>query len=98
MRRSLPATFRAAVEEVAFTGRVVLGSRNVLPEDFREVIRMLGSGAVSCGGCGADAGRVERASRKVYQDYGASLAATIRIRQSVEERLVHAGFDIGWRK
>jgi len=60
----LPATFRAAVEEVAFTGRVVyigyakepvayetrlfvqkeldiMGSRNALPEDFREVIRML---------------------------------------------------------
>jgi 2-desacetyl-2-hydroxyethyl bacteriochlorophyllide A dehydrogenase len=60
----LPQTFRAAVEEVAFTGRVVyigyakepvayetrlfvqkeldiLGSRNALPEDFREVIRML---------------------------------------------------------
>jgi threonine dehydrogenase-like Zn-dependent dehydrogenase len=60
----LPRTFRAAVEEVAFTGRVVyigyakepvsyetrlfvqkeldiLGSRNALPEDFREVIRML---------------------------------------------------------
>lgn len=60
----LPATFRAAVEEVAFTGRVVyigyakelvayetrlfvqkeldiLGSRNALPEDFRDVIRML---------------------------------------------------------
>ncbi len=60
----LPETFRAAVEEVAFTGRVVyigyakepvayetrlfvqkeldiLGSRNALPEDFREVIRML---------------------------------------------------------
>ena len=59
-----PPTFRAAVEEVAFTGRVVyigyakepvayetrlfvqkeldiLGSRNALPEDFREVIRML---------------------------------------------------------
>jgi len=58
-----PDTFRAAVEEVAFTGRVVyigyakelvsyetrlfvqkeldiLGSRNALPEDFREVIRM----------------------------------------------------------
>ena len=58
-----PETFRAAVEEVAFTGRVVyigyakdlvsyetrlfvqkeldiLGSRNALPEDFREVIRM----------------------------------------------------------
>lgn len=63
----LPSTFRAAVEEVAFTGRVVyigyakepvsyetryfvqkeldiLGSRNALPEDFREVIRMLESG------------------------------------------------------
>jgi 2-desacetyl-2-hydroxyethyl bacteriochlorophyllide A dehydrogenase len=63
----LPATFRAAVEEVAFTGRVVyigyakepvayetrlfvqkeldiLGSRNALPEDFREVIRMLEEG------------------------------------------------------
>jgi threonine dehydrogenase-like Zn-dependent dehydrogenase len=63
----LPATFRAAVEEVAFTGRVVyigyakepvsyetrlfvqkeldiLGSRNALPEDFREVIRMLEAG------------------------------------------------------
>ncbi len=63
----LPQTFRAAVEEVAFTGRVVyigyakepvayetrlfvqkeldiLGSRNALPEDFREVIRMLESG------------------------------------------------------
>jgi 2-desacetyl-2-hydroxyethyl bacteriochlorophyllide A dehydrogenase len=64
----LPETFRAAVDEVAFTGRVVyigytkepvayetrlfvqkeldiLGSRNALPEDFREVIRMLESGA-----------------------------------------------------
>jgi threonine dehydrogenase-like Zn-dependent dehydrogenase len=63
----LPLTFRAAVEEVAFTGRVVyigytkepvsyetrlfvqkeldiLGSRNALPEDFRQVIRMLESG------------------------------------------------------
>lgn len=63
----LPQTFRAAVEEVAFTGRVVyigyakepvayetrlfvqkeldiLGSRNALPEDFREVIRMLEDG------------------------------------------------------
>jgi len=62
-----PLTFRAAVEEVAFTGRVVyigyakdpvtyetrlfvqkeldiLGSRNALPEDFREVIRMLEAG------------------------------------------------------
>lgn len=60
----LPETFRAAVEEVAFTGRVVYigyakeqvaydtrlfvqkeldirGSRNALPEDFREVIGML---------------------------------------------------------
>jgi 2-desacetyl-2-hydroxyethyl bacteriochlorophyllide A dehydrogenase len=60
----LPQTFRAAVEEVAFTGRVVyigyakepvayetrlfvqkeldiLGSRNALPEDFRDVIRLL---------------------------------------------------------
>ena len=60
----LPQTFRAAVEEVAFTGRVVyigyakepvayetrlfvqkeldiMGSRNALPEYFREVIRML---------------------------------------------------------
>jgi len=59
-----PATFRAAVELVAFTGRVVyigyakedvsyetrffvqkeldiMGSRNALPENFREVIRML---------------------------------------------------------
>lgn len=58
-----PDTFRAAVEEVAFTGRVVYigyakdhvsyetrlfvqkeldvrGSRNALPEDFQEVIRM----------------------------------------------------------
>lgn len=63
----LPITFRAAVEEVAFTGRVVyigyakepvayesrlfvqkeldiLGSRNALPEDFLEVIRMLEAG------------------------------------------------------
>jgi threonine dehydrogenase-like Zn-dependent dehydrogenase len=63
----LPETFRAAVEEVAYTGRVVyigyakepvayetrlfvqkeldiMGSRNALPEDFREVIRMLESG------------------------------------------------------
>jgi 2-desacetyl-2-hydroxyethyl bacteriochlorophyllide A dehydrogenase len=63
----LPETFRAAVDEVAFTGRVVyigyakepvayetklfvqkeldiLGSRNALPEDFREVIRMLEAG------------------------------------------------------
>ncbi len=60
----LPQTFRAAVEEVGFTGRVVyigyakepvayetrlfvqkeldiMGSRNALPEDFRQVIRML---------------------------------------------------------
>ena len=60
----LPQTFRSAVDEVAFTGRVVyigyakepvayetrlfvqkeidiLGSRNALPADFREVIRML---------------------------------------------------------
>ena len=60
----LPQTFRAAVEEVAFTGRVVyigyakepvayetrlfvqkeldiMGSRNALPEDFRQVIQML---------------------------------------------------------
>jgi threonine dehydrogenase-like Zn-dependent dehydrogenase len=60
----LPQTFRAAVEEVAFTGRVVyigyakepvayesrlfvqkeldvLGSRNAMPEDFHQVIRML---------------------------------------------------------
>jgi threonine dehydrogenase-like Zn-dependent dehydrogenase len=58
-----PDTFRAAVEQVAFTGRVVyigyakdlvsyetkyfvqkelniLGSRNALPQDFKEVIRM----------------------------------------------------------
>lgn len=63
----LPETFRAAVEEVAFTGRIVyigyakqpvsyetrlfvqkeldvMGSRNALPEDFREVIAMLESG------------------------------------------------------
>jgi threonine dehydrogenase-like Zn-dependent dehydrogenase len=63
----LPLTFRAAVEEVAFTGRVVyigyakepvcyetrlfvqkeldiLGSRNALPADFEEVIRMLEGG------------------------------------------------------
>lgn len=60
----LPATYRAAVEEVAYAGRVVyigwakeevayetrpfvhkeldiLGSRNAMPEDFREVIKML---------------------------------------------------------
>ena len=60
----LPSTYRAAVEEVAYTGRVVyigwakeevayetrpfvhkeldiMGSRNAMPEDFREVIRML---------------------------------------------------------
>jgi threonine dehydrogenase-like Zn-dependent dehydrogenase len=63
----LPSTFRAAVDEVAFTGRVVyigyakepvayetrlfvqkeldiMGSRNALPEDFREVIAMLEAG------------------------------------------------------
>jgi threonine dehydrogenase-like Zn-dependent dehydrogenase len=63
----LPQTFRAAVDEVAFTGRVVYigyakepvcyetklfvqkeldlrGSRNALPEDFREVITLLESG------------------------------------------------------
>ncbi len=62
-----PATFRAAVDEVAFAGRVVyigyakepvayetrlfvqkeldiLGSRNALPDDFLEVIRMLEHG------------------------------------------------------
>ncbi len=72
-----PQSYMSAVEEVAFTGRVVyvgyakepvayetklfvqkeltiLGSRNALPEDFQEVIRMLESGsfpvedAVSC--------------------------------------------------
>jgi threonine dehydrogenase-like Zn-dependent dehydrogenase len=60
-------TFRSAVEEVAFTGRVVyigyakepiayetrlfvqkeldiLGSRNALPGDFRDVIRMIEEG------------------------------------------------------
>ncbi len=60
----MPQTFLAAVEEVAFTGRVVyigyakepvayetklfvqkeldiMGSRNALPDDFRQVIRML---------------------------------------------------------
>jgi threonine dehydrogenase-like Zn-dependent dehydrogenase len=60
----LPSTFRAAVEEVAFTGRVVyigyarepvcyetklfvqkeldiMGSRNAMPDDFRDVISML---------------------------------------------------------
>jgi 2-desacetyl-2-hydroxyethyl bacteriochlorophyllide A dehydrogenase len=60
----LPGTYRAAVEEVAYAGRVVyigwakeqvayetrpfvhkeldiMGSRNAVPEDFREVIRML---------------------------------------------------------
>ena len=63
----LPETYRAAAEQVAFTGRVVyigyakqpvtyetklfvqkelevLGSRNALPDDFREVILMLESG------------------------------------------------------
>jgi threonine dehydrogenase-like Zn-dependent dehydrogenase len=63
----LPETFRGAVEEVAFTGRVVyigyakepiayetklfvqkeldiMGSRNALPQDFREVIALLESG------------------------------------------------------
>jgi threonine dehydrogenase-like Zn-dependent dehydrogenase len=63
----LQQTFRAAVEEVAFTGRVVyigyakepveyetrlfvqkeldiMGSRNALPENFHEVIRMLEAG------------------------------------------------------
>jgi len=60
----LPSTYRAAVDEVAYAGRVVyigwakeqvayetrpfvhkeldiMGSRNAMPEDFREVIRML---------------------------------------------------------
>jgi threonine dehydrogenase-like Zn-dependent dehydrogenase len=64
----LPQTFRAAVEEAAFTGRVVyigyakepvcyetrlfvqkeldiMGSRNALPEDFREVIAVLENGS-----------------------------------------------------
>lgn len=63
----LPETYRLAVEEVAFTGRVVyigyakepvayetklfvqkeldiVGSRNALPDDFREVIAMLEQG------------------------------------------------------
>jgi threonine dehydrogenase-like Zn-dependent dehydrogenase len=63
----LPQTFRAAIEEVAFTGRVVyigyakepvayetrlfvqkeldiMGSRNALPDDFREVIAYLERG------------------------------------------------------
>ena len=65
----LPQTFRAAVEEVCFAGRVVyigyakapveyetkrfilkeldiLGSRNALPSDFDDVIRMLESGTL----------------------------------------------------
>lgn len=83
----LPLTFRMAVEEVAFTGRVVyvgyakepvayetrlfvqkeldvMGSRNALPEDFREVIRMLEGGrfpaedAVSAVVSMEDAGRM----------------------------------------
>ncbi|WP_263381242.1 zinc-binding alcohol dehydrogenase family protein [Granulicella arctica] len=64
----LPQTFRSAVEEVAFTGRVVyigyakepvsyetrlfvqkeldiMGARNALPEDFREVINLLAAGS-----------------------------------------------------
>jgi len=64
----LPETFRAAVEQVAFTGRVIyigyakepvsyetrlfvqkeldiMGSRNALPEDFREMISILESGS-----------------------------------------------------
>jgi 2-desacetyl-2-hydroxyethyl bacteriochlorophyllide A dehydrogenase len=64
----LPQTFRGAVEEVAFSGRVVyigyakepvsyetrlfvqkeldiLGSRNALPEDFREVMNLLAAGS-----------------------------------------------------
>jgi threonine dehydrogenase-like Zn-dependent dehydrogenase len=64
----LPQTFRAAVDAVAFTGRVVyigyaqepvayetklfvqkeldiLGSRNALPADFREVVAMLEAGS-----------------------------------------------------
>lgn len=63
----LPETFLAAIEEVAFTGRVIyigyakqpvaydtklfvqkeldiMGSRNALPDDFREVIAMLETG------------------------------------------------------
>lgn len=63
----LPETFRMAVEEVAFTGRVIyigyakepvayetklfvqkeldiMGSRNALPQDFREVMTMLAAG------------------------------------------------------
>ena len=65
----LPQTFRSAVEEVAFSGRVVyigyakepvsyetrlfvqkeldiLGSRNALPEDFKEVMNLLAVGSV----------------------------------------------------
>jgi 2-desacetyl-2-hydroxyethyl bacteriochlorophyllide A dehydrogenase len=68
----IPLTFRAAVEEVAFAGRVVyigytkepvsyetrlfvqkeldiLGSRNALPEDFKQVIRMLEAGRFPVG-------------------------------------------------
>ena len=100
----LPQTFRSAVDEVAFTGRVVyigyakepvayetkwfvqkeidiLGSRNALPEDFREVIRMLEEHrfpvdeAVSAivpleAGAGDDQG-LERSSKRVFQDHGA---------------------------
>jgi hypothetical protein len=100
----LPQTFRSAVDEVAFTGRVVyigyakepvayetklfvqkeidiLGSRNALPEDFREVIRMLEEHrfpvdeAVSAivpleAGAGDDQG-LERSSKRLFQDHGA---------------------------
>jgi threonine dehydrogenase-like Zn-dependent dehydrogenase len=64
----LPQNFRSAVEEVAFSGRVVyighaketvsyetrlfvqkeldiLGSRNALPKDFREVMNLLAAGS-----------------------------------------------------
>jgi threonine dehydrogenase-like Zn-dependent dehydrogenase len=81
-----PETFRAAVEEVAFAGRVVyigyakdlvsyetrlfvqkeldiLGSRNALPQDFKEVIRMF------------EQGRFPRAE---------ALSATVRLEEAPE--------------
>jgi len=80
----LPETFRAAVEEVAFTGRVVyigyakelvsyetrlfvqkeldiMGSRNALPEDFRQVIGMLEEGRFPVEAAVSTIGRLEEA-------------------------------------
>ena len=107
-----PDTFRAAVEEVAFTGRVVyigyakdhvsyetrlfvqkeldiLGSRNALPQDFKEVIRMFEqkrfptaeaiSATVPLEGSARDSPCLERESGSLHQDHDLRLGVSVAL-------------------